>query len=136
MTSGAAYPAVLVLENGRVFRGRGFGAKVARHGEVVFNTSITGYQEIVSDPSYCGQIVVAYLACRQMMPDPAFYDRCIRESFEELEKAALAARARIVAPHRKGRSRTSPAAPKRRVAKPTASVSVTPPRAKSPKPMK
>ncbi|MEZ4404325.1 MAG: glutamine-hydrolyzing carbamoyl-phosphate synthase small subunit [Kofleriaceae bacterium] len=52
------YPAVLVLENGRVFRGRGFGAPVTRHGEVVFNTSLTGYQEIVTDPSYCGQIVV------------------------------------------------------------------------------
>ncbi len=52
------FPAVLVLENGRVFRGRGFGAPVVRHGEVVFNTSITGYQEILSDPSYRGQIVV------------------------------------------------------------------------------
>jgi carbamoyl-phosphate synthase small subunit len=52
------YPAVLVLENGRVFRGRGFGARAVSHGEVVFNTSITGYQEILSDPSYCGQIVV------------------------------------------------------------------------------
>ncbi len=53
-----SHRAVLVLENGRVFRGRGFGAPVTSHGEVVFNTSITGYQEIVSDPSYCGQIVV------------------------------------------------------------------------------
>ncbi|HVV87869.1 MAG TPA: glutamine-hydrolyzing carbamoyl-phosphate synthase small subunit [Kofleriaceae bacterium] len=52
------FPAVLVLENGRVFRGRGFGAPVVRHGEVVFNTSITGYQEILTDPSYRGQIVV------------------------------------------------------------------------------
>lgn len=52
------YPAVLVLENGRVFRGRGFGAPRVSHGEVVFNTSLTGYQEIVSDPSYSGQIVV------------------------------------------------------------------------------
>jgi carbamoyl-phosphate synthase small subunit len=52
------FPAVLVLENGRVFRGRGFGARAVRHGEVVFNTSITGYQEILSDPSYRGQIVV------------------------------------------------------------------------------
>ena len=52
------FAAVLVLENGRIFRGRGFGAKAVSHGEVVFNTSITGYQEIVSDPSYCGQIVV------------------------------------------------------------------------------
>ena len=52
------FPAVLVLENGRVFRGRGFGAPRVRHGEVVFNTSITGYQEILTDPSYAGQIVV------------------------------------------------------------------------------
>jgi len=52
------WPAVLVLANGRVFRGRGFGARVESIGEVVFNTSITGYQEIVSDPSYAGQIVV------------------------------------------------------------------------------
>jgi carbamoyl-phosphate synthase small subunit len=53
-----SFPAVLVLENGRVFRGRGFGAHLVRHGEVVFNTSITGYQEILTDPSYRGQIVV------------------------------------------------------------------------------
>ncbi|HSS02649.1 MAG TPA: glutamine-hydrolyzing carbamoyl-phosphate synthase small subunit [Kofleriaceae bacterium] len=52
------WPAALVLENGRVFRGEGFGARVESIGEVVFNTSITGYQEIISDPSYCGQIVV------------------------------------------------------------------------------
>ena len=55
--------------------------------------------------SYCGQIVVAYLACRQMMPDPAFYDQCIRESFDELEKAALAARVPAAAPRGKTRSR-------------------------------
>jgi carbamoyl-phosphate synthase small subunit len=47
-----------VLETGKVFLGEGFGARVESIGEVVFNTSITGYQEIVSDPSYCGQIVV------------------------------------------------------------------------------
>ncbi|MBV8760722.1 MAG: glutamine-hydrolyzing carbamoyl-phosphate synthase small subunit [Deltaproteobacteria bacterium] len=52
------WPAALVLASGKVFRGEGFGAKVESIGEVVFNTSITGYQEIVSDPSYCGQIVV------------------------------------------------------------------------------
>src|SRR6187549_1859362 len=52
------WPAALVLENGSVYRGEGFGAKVESIGEVVFNTSITGYQEIISDPSYCGQIVV------------------------------------------------------------------------------
>jgi carbamoyl-phosphate synthase small subunit len=52
------WPAALVLENGRIFRGDGFGARVESLGEVVFNTSITGYQEIVTDPSYCGQIIV------------------------------------------------------------------------------
>jgi carbamoyl-phosphate synthase small subunit len=54
----ARWPAALVLENGNVYRGEGFGARVESIGEVVFNTSITGYQEIISDPSYCGQIVV------------------------------------------------------------------------------
>jgi carbamoyl-phosphate synthase small subunit len=49
--------AILVLEDGRTFRGRGFGAEGEAFGEVVFNTSMTGYQEISSDPSYCGQIV-------------------------------------------------------------------------------
>jgi carbamoyl-phosphate synthase small subunit len=56
--SGARWPAALVLENGNIYRGEGFGARVESIGEVVFNTSITGYQEIISDPSYCGQIVV------------------------------------------------------------------------------
>jgi len=51
-------PAVLVLENGRVFAGRAFGAAAESFGEVVFNTSLTGYQEILTDPSYAGQIVV------------------------------------------------------------------------------
>jgi carbamoyl-phosphate synthase small subunit len=55
--SDTTWPCALVLENGRVFRGRGFGANVESIGEVVFNTSITGYQEILTDPSYCGQIV-------------------------------------------------------------------------------
>jgi carbamoyl-phosphate synthase small subunit len=50
-------PAILALEDGRVFRGEGFGARVESTGEVVFNTAMTGYQEILSDPSYCGQIV-------------------------------------------------------------------------------
>ncbi len=54
----ARWSAALVLENGKTFRGEGFGARVESIGEVVFNTSITGYQEILSDPSYCGQIVV------------------------------------------------------------------------------
>lgn len=51
-------PAVLALEDGTVFEGTSFGAPVRRMGEVVFNTAITGYQEIFTDPSYCGQIVV------------------------------------------------------------------------------
>src|SRR5205823_113184 len=50
--------AILALEDGRVFRGKGYGAKGECYGEVVFNTSITGYQEIFTDPSYAGQIVV------------------------------------------------------------------------------
>jgi carbamoyl-phosphate synthase small subunit len=49
--------AILALEDGRVWRGRGFGAAAEVTGEVVFNTSMTGYQEILTDPSYCGQIV-------------------------------------------------------------------------------
>jgi carbamoyl-phosphate synthase small subunit len=49
---------MLALEDGTVFEGRSFGARTERHGEVVFNTSITGYQEIFTDPSYAGQIVI------------------------------------------------------------------------------
>jgi carbamoyl-phosphate synthase small subunit len=49
---------VLALEDGTVFEGQSFGAPVERSGEVVFNTAITGYQEIFTDPSYSGQIVV------------------------------------------------------------------------------
>jgi carbamoyl-phosphate synthase small subunit len=50
--------ALLVLEDGMVFKGIGFGASGQRCGEVVFNTSMTGYQEIITDPSYKGQIVI------------------------------------------------------------------------------
>ncbi len=50
--------AVLALEDGTVFEGLSFGAPVERTGEVVFNTAITGYQEVFTDPSYSGQIVV------------------------------------------------------------------------------
>jgi carbamoyl-phosphate synthase small subunit len=49
--------AVLALEDGSVFRGEGFGARASACGEVCFNTSMTGYQEILTDPSYKGQIV-------------------------------------------------------------------------------
>ncbi len=51
-------PAVLALADGTVYRGRAFGARGVAAGEVVFNTSMTGYQEILTDPSYAGQIVV------------------------------------------------------------------------------
>ncbi|WP_434978218.1 glutamine-hydrolyzing carbamoyl-phosphate synthase small subunit [Daejeonia sp. YH14] len=47
----------LILESGEVFHGTGFGADQNTEGEVVFNTGMTGYQELISDPSYCGQIV-------------------------------------------------------------------------------
>jgi carbamoyl-phosphate synthase small subunit len=50
--------AILALEDGSVFTGRSFGAEGATVGEVVFNTSMCGYQEILTDPSYSGQIVV------------------------------------------------------------------------------
>ncbi len=49
---------ILALEDGRIFQGKGYGARAECYGEVVFNTSITGYQEIFTDPSYAGQIVV------------------------------------------------------------------------------
>jgi carbamoyl-phosphate synthase small subunit len=52
------HTAVLALEDGTVFEGSSFGAPVEHAGEVVFNTSLTGYQEIFTDPSYAGQIVV------------------------------------------------------------------------------
>jgi len=50
-------PAILVLADGTVFRGVAIGASGSRVGEVVFNTSMSGYQEILTDPSYCSQIV-------------------------------------------------------------------------------
>ena len=47
----------LALADGTVFPGRAFGAASATVGEVVFTTGMTGYQEVLTDPSYCGQIV-------------------------------------------------------------------------------
>lgn len=52
------WPAALVFEDGSIFRGIGFGRCCEAIAEIVFNTSMTGYQEIVSEPSYAGQIVV------------------------------------------------------------------------------
>jgi carbamoyl-phosphate synthase small subunit len=49
--------AILALEDGRIFRGRSWGAEGESTGEMVFNTSMTGYQEVLTDPSYAGQIV-------------------------------------------------------------------------------
>ena len=50
--------ATLALEDGTIFTGESCGARGECYGEVVFNTSITGYQEIFTDPSYAGQIIV------------------------------------------------------------------------------
>ncbi len=50
-------PAILALADGTIFRGASFGAEGETAGEVVFNTSMTGYQEILTDPSYRGQLV-------------------------------------------------------------------------------
>jgi len=55
-------PGKLILEDGSVYEGRGLGARGIRFGEVIFSTSMTGYQELLTDPSYCGQILVSTLA--------------------------------------------------------------------------
>ena len=49
--------AILILENGDIFYGFGYGAQGLKVGEVCFNTSMSGYQEIITDPSYNGQII-------------------------------------------------------------------------------
>ena len=51
-------PAHLVLEDGSRYRGEAFGARTSSYGEVVFSTSMTGYQEMLTDPSFAGQIVM------------------------------------------------------------------------------
>jgi carbamoyl-phosphate synthase small subunit len=56
--TGKLSPALLALEDGSVYRGTGFGAAAEQAGELVFNTAMTGYQEILTDPSYRGQIVL------------------------------------------------------------------------------
>jgi len=57
-TPNAREEAVLVLEDGRTFRGEAYGAVGETYGEAVFSTGMTGYQETLTDPSYCGQVVV------------------------------------------------------------------------------
>ncbi|MBX9686549.1 MAG: glutamine-hydrolyzing carbamoyl-phosphate synthase small subunit [Candidatus Obscuribacterales bacterium] len=54
---GPGSPCLLALEDGRVFEGIGFGATGTCTGELVFNTSLTGYQEVLTDPSYAGQVI-------------------------------------------------------------------------------
>ena len=54
-------PGILVLENKSIFNGIGIGYEGTATGEVCFNTSITGYQEIISDPSYAGQIILSLI---------------------------------------------------------------------------
>ena len=54
---GAVKPAILALADGTVFRGKALGASGETAGEVVFNTALTGYQEVLTDPSYRGQMV-------------------------------------------------------------------------------
>lgn len=54
----SAQPALLVLADGTLYKGWSFGASGTTIGEVVFNTGMTGYQEVLTDPSYCGQIVI------------------------------------------------------------------------------
>ena len=79
--------AILALEDGKIFRGKGYGAKGECYGEVVFNTSITGYQEIFTDPSYCGQIVLtnpksaitAPIAKTMRRPSPYIEGLVVRE---------------------------------------------------------
>ena len=51
------FPAILCLEDGTVFKGKGFGIQSLSVGEIVFNTSMSGYQEIITDPSYAKQII-------------------------------------------------------------------------------
>ncbi|MCA8972246.1 MAG: glutamine-hydrolyzing carbamoyl-phosphate synthase small subunit [Planctomycetes bacterium] len=58
MNKNTAKNARIALEDGTVYRGRSFGAEGSAFGEIVFNTSLTGYQEILTDPSYAGQVVV------------------------------------------------------------------------------
>ena len=77
-------PAILVLEDGSVFRGRSVGAAGERACELVFHTGMTGYQEILTDPSYCGQgVVMTYPQIGNYGTNPADDEssRCWAEAF-------------------------------------------------------
>ena len=56
--------AQLILQNGKIFKGYAFGKIGLALGEVCFNTGMTGYQEILTDPSYCGQLATLSIAYR------------------------------------------------------------------------
>src|SRR3982751_2341624 len=58
MPDTSAKPAVLILEDGNVFYGKAFGKKGTSTGEICFNTGMTGYQEVFTDPSYYGQVLI------------------------------------------------------------------------------
>jgi carbamoyl-phosphate synthase small subunit len=73
MTRARKRPAILALADGTVFRGTAFGAEGESAGEVVFNTSLSGYQEILTDPSYRGQIVVMTAPQWQLWGQPRGY---------------------------------------------------------------
>ncbi len=62
----AKAPAILLLEDGKVFYGKAAGKIGTATGEICFNTGMTGYQEIFTDPSYFGQIIVAIMALIMM----------------------------------------------------------------------
>ncbi len=67
--------------------------------------------------SYCGEFAISFVSCRQMMPDPAFYSQCLRESFDELKAAALAER-RAASRARPGKAAAKPRTAGKRRAKP------------------
>ncbi len=87
-------PCALALEDGTLFRGVSFGARGTVSGEVVFNTAMTGYQEILTDPSYCGQIVT--------MTAPHIGNYGINE--EDIESRTPHVRGFVVKEHTRGHS--------------------------------
>lgn len=85
-------PAKIVLEDGRVFKGFSFGKDGERNGEIVFNTSLTGYQEILTDPSYKGQIVTMtypLIGNYGVNPKDVESDRISVEGFVVKEKSPI-----------------------------------------------
>ena len=75
---GSGVEALLALEDGSLFSGYSIGANRMATGEVVFNTSMTGYREILTDPSYCRQIVALTGGASVLTVTPCFY--CVEKS--------------------------------------------------------